>query len=796
MSSEDQYQQELQQEELRRDGSQYVVSILGHSESKEYNGRWRKEVPNLPILSRGVGAGAGGAANYGYGVVMHAGDRNLQAIFNYEYPGVDAIKLMARQVLEALQYIHSKKVMHGDVKMLNVTRFNHDNRLRLIDFDASCPVDVDSSYAGAKFSSSCEMIYRLETAAEIERVETYWQRSGIIYDNDESKLAWFDKIAMRTYKNYSYCIKTFNIQKSDDQSLLPYSLTHASASIDIWSVGIMLYQLATGQSLVKIDRNDDIVSGEGYHTIYTWDDGICELRLKDVNDLTLRDLLSCMLRRDPEKRLSCSDLLNRPFFIGTEPTTTTTVTGTGPAVSTQQNQAANEKLLALMQDVVASQTRIEERLERIDAKLVVIEGLSRQVRYELCQGFDTMKLYIKATVEVTVPTLFIITPARDKTFYAKLKAEALSGGKSLSTKSKEFFKQASQFYDSVTNFDFSPTKSFMSLLNDNYEMHLLCELCYEKVETPGVWPVPIENRKESLRRTLHSLLPLARVGLGVAKIVNGAAGVARIMGYPVPNFQLDGIDLSLFKNDSSLQDYSGLEQTLFDAAKRAGDVGSNEKLEGYSQRELKRFLSETDPNDDWGKLKRILLDEGCAMWCCPRCCQILKDNPKVSYKDLRATVGNPSLPSTAALETPVSPSYGNPYSPSLQQPQSPNFQQSQPINQYTTPTTSPLSSTPMSSTLTIEQDLAHVKHMLSTLITDKLINKEQRIEVSNTLLSNLSRVAENRANRANHDHYNRAISASMSEGGGGGGGGGSGGTNTSPRYDDSTADNDRQCQLS
>ena len=168
-----------------------------------------------------------------------------------------------------------------------------------------------------------------------------------------------------------------------------------------------------------------------------------------------------------------------------------------------------------------------------------------------------------------------------------------------------------------------------------------CELCYEKAVSPGVWPVAIDKRKDGVSKALHSLLPLARAALGVAKIVNRAAGVARVMGYPVPSFQLDGIDLSIFKHDSSLQGYSGLEQALFDAAKSSGDVGSHGQLEGYSQREFARFLAENDQKDDWGKLKRILLDEGCAMWCCQKCCDALKVNPKASYKELRASMGNP-----------------------------------------------------------------------------------------------------------------------------------------------------------
>ena len=279
-----------------------------HSDSEDLKGRWQSEVGALPSLS-------GRPGSYPNGVVMHAGDRNLMSIFNFENPGIDAIKPISRQVLEALKYIHDKGVMHGDVKMLNVTRFNHDNRFRLIDFDASCRIDNSASYACAKFSSSCvppEMLHKFESATEVDKFNAYWQRSGILYDSEESKAAWLEKIGPKQYKQFSYCVKTLTAQ----QSGLPYSseLVLASASVDIWSVGVMLYQLATAQSMVKTDRNDDIASGEGYHAIYTWSETACQSRLQAVKDLALRDLISKMLSRDPEQRLSCGELLNHPFF--------------------------------------------------------------------------------------------------------------------------------------------------------------------------------------------------------------------------------------------------------------------------------------------------------------------------------------------------------------------------------------------------------------------------------------------------------------------------------------------------
>jgi serine/threonine protein kinase len=47
---------------------------------------------------------------------------------------------MLRQVFEAVRHLHEKNLMHGDLKMLNIVRFRIDNRLRLIDLDASAKI--------------------------------------------------------------------------------------------------------------------------------------------------------------------------------------------------------------------------------------------------------------------------------------------------------------------------------------------------------------------------------------------------------------------------------------------------------------------------------------------------------------------------------------------------------------------------------------------------------------------------------------------------------------------------------
>ncbi len=92
---------------------------------------------------------------------------------------------MLRQVFEAVQHLHEQNLMHSDLKMVNIVRFRVDNKLRLIDLDASARIapvgGEEESFSGAKFSSAIlppEMIERIETDEKLEELNEYWAGEG------------------------------------------------------------------------------------------------------------------------------------------------------------------------------------------------------------------------------------------------------------------------------------------------------------------------------------------------------------------------------------------------------------------------------------------------------------------------------------------------------------------------------------------------------------------------------------------------------------------------------------------
>jgi len=131
--------------------------------------------------------------------------------------------------------MHTHNLMHGDLKLLNVVRFQRDNRLRIIDLDACVTIigygDDGESYAGAKFSSASlppDMISRLKdckgNCKKRDELKHYWQGKG--------KETW-EKVEPKLHKKRQdsawYAVKSFRMEDNEPVHRgLPYNLVEAS----------------------------------------------------------------------------------------------------------------------------------------------------------------------------------------------------------------------------------------------------------------------------------------------------------------------------------------------------------------------------------------------------------------------------------------------------------------------------------------------------------------------------------------------------------------------------------------
>ena len=119
--------------------------------------------------------------DYKHAIVMLQADWNLDTIFRSERSDKNQIRVLVKQLTNAITHVHSKGIIHSDVKRQNVVRCGEG--LRLIDLDASIEIDSFAhdakydSFAGAKFSSGVlppEMIAKL-TMEEYKRFQVYFE---------------------------------------------------------------------------------------------------------------------------------------------------------------------------------------------------------------------------------------------------------------------------------------------------------------------------------------------------------------------------------------------------------------------------------------------------------------------------------------------------------------------------------------------------------------------------------------------------------------------------------------------
>jgi serine/threonine-protein phosphatase 6 regulatory ankyrin repeat subunit B len=155
MLEKDQYDRECQQREKNELDERYVVGLLNSVTSETTH-----EEVKLLSKFRGIEM-----QNYYNCLCMPQAERNLMNIYLQERLTMSDVRKIMEDICHALKHLHGKKIVHCDLKALNVVRMD-DGRYCLIDLDASslipkdagslmtssrdCPIEC---YAGAKFTS-------------------------------------------------------------------------------------------------------------------------------------------------------------------------------------------------------------------------------------------------------------------------------------------------------------------------------------------------------------------------------------------------------------------------------------------------------------------------------------------------------------------------------------------------------------------------------------------------------------------------------------------------------------------
>eukprot|EP00577_Skeletonema_sp_RCC1716_P004138 CAMPEP_0113431400 /NCGR_PEP_ID=MMETSP0013_2-20120614/33564_1 /TAXON_ID=2843 ORGANISM="Skeletonema costatum, Strain 1716" /NCGR_SAMPLE_ID=MMETSP0013_2 /ASSEMBLY_ACC=CAM_ASM_000158 /LENGTH=1290 /DNA_ID=CAMNT_0000320389 /DNA_START=109 /DNA_END=3982 /DNA_ORIENTATION=- /assembly_acc=CAM_ASM_000158 len=629
MQNKDQWERECNARTEYNLNPKYVVSALSNvpSDTEIAHAVERGDDGLDTIVTKFLGGSKPGI----YAIVMIAADRNLHEIFHQEQPEIDAVRVMLRQVFEAVKHLHEKNLMHGDLKMPNIVRFRIDNQLRLIDFDASARIvpmgREEESIAGAKFSSAIlppEMIERIETEEQLEEFNKYWEG-----EHDKDLVA---KFAPKLYHGQDgimkarYAVKSFHTGKDGKpvDKRLPYELVRASASIDAWALGVLVFTLLTGETLIPSSRDDDCASGAAMHILYSWGtqpEVLSEL-FKKIDDNAARDLVQQLLQRDPAKRPTITSLLNKhPFF--------------HPERDDEEMKGFVQQMNARLEDIDNTLHSQAKQLEIMNANNLVIKKLSDESRSEL---FHTRHELLKSIFEATgvkTPTTFIILnyklppKASDEKVKKILDLVAAEDGSDVSVDlpddlqeyrdqveagikwSKRIKSINSKVAAGEVGTAFEIIKEGIKDLISGNEMYLylIDELTGEPIRADG-WPITITGPLEIVPK----LFPLMQVGMRAMFFCDGKVGLARMFGFPakrVPIAWLEGAQESV----ELLNEECSVEQLWHRACTSRG------RYRDSSLRTFVDFLNKNDPglskneHGDFAGLHHIGdPEDGTALW--------------------------------------------------------------------------------------------------------------------------------------------------------------------------------------
>ena len=253
---------------------------------------------------------------------------------------LDEVRIIFKKLVECVDHMHSKGVLHGDLKPLNIVRMNMGQQYdwRLIDLDASCdlPREVDGvvNYVGKKSSTAYmppNMFFEHKTEDQNGNEECKY------YGRTEANLKkYFEEVTINDdeeNEQIRYCLKSANEEseyyeaQAHDEPLKTKEywtkdeiLVKAEPSHDIWSLGCILYQLCHPyvMPLFNASRDDNLSSShsdeDNMKTLYEWSDDTKAKKLDQITDASARNLLSFMLVKKPEERCTLQRIKVHQFY--------------------------------------------------------------------------------------------------------------------------------------------------------------------------------------------------------------------------------------------------------------------------------------------------------------------------------------------------------------------------------------------------------------------------------------------------------------------------------------------------
>jgi serine/threonine protein kinase len=229
--------------------------------------------------------------------------RNYQASFYF------------RQLVDGLEYLHSLNIIHNDIKPGNLL-ITCDDILKICDFSVSADLGLfpEEEYANRLTkktsrrkqspnpnNNSDHTNPNEEESAADEEEEDEENEPDLINPNLLCGNSSTSKFPI------SHCTPMFQCPEMLDESMDELAIIRHATKIDIWSSGITLYQLTTGDLPFK---------GQTLHQIFELIRSSTHLsvHMPDFVDKNLVQLLHGMLARDPVARFTLKQIRDSEWF--------------------------------------------------------------------------------------------------------------------------------------------------------------------------------------------------------------------------------------------------------------------------------------------------------------------------------------------------------------------------------------------------------------------------------------------------------------------------------------------------
>ena len=226
--------------------------------------------------------------NYYYYFILDYYEKSLFDIINVNN-NESIIRFYSAELICVLEYLHINGYIHKDIKPENIM-IDNEGHIKLVDFDLSSKTNISMTLAPTVPNILYGCCLPKRTHNNIPNIEI---KENMIYDDDINHTnrlcGTVEYIAPEIINNEKY-----------------------NSSIDLWTIGILLYEL-------KYNKTPFIPLAPQNINIGVILDNICnnELVFPDNNcDISneLKDLITKLLIKNPIERISMTEIKNHSFY--------------------------------------------------------------------------------------------------------------------------------------------------------------------------------------------------------------------------------------------------------------------------------------------------------------------------------------------------------------------------------------------------------------------------------------------------------------------------------------------------